>query len=539
MRTVDYTLTNLEFLKQERTNWEPHWQELADYIIPRKNDILSFVTPGTKRNTNILDNTAMVDNELLAGTLHGMLTNPSSVWFEMTTGDDKLDQDDQVRTWLQDTVLRMHVAMNNTNFQTEVHEFYLDLCSFCTASMTVLEDAEKDFTLQSQFIKEIFIRENSKGIVDEVTRCFSWEARKIVQEFGIEAVTDEVRAQYESGKNDKFEIVHCTYPNENYGTKKQTSKDPIISEYILVKDKKLLRKKGFQEMPWLVARWSKASGEVYGRGPGMNALPTAKMLNLMEETVIRGAQKTIDPPLQAPDDGFVGKIKTRPASINYYRAGGSKDDRITPIYNDARIDYGLQVLEAHRKMVHQAFYVDQLQLQQDRGNMTATEVNARTDEKMRFLGPLLGRLQVEFLAPLIDRVFAIMLRRGRFLPPPAVLQGRKLDVRYSSVIAKMQRAAEVASIFETMQAIAPFVQIMPEVTDNFDGDAAARGIAAMKSFPQKFLKDVKERDQIRAGRAQAQQKQQQMMEEANTATNIGKAGPAVVQAQQAGQEAGI
>jgi hypothetical protein len=155
------------------------------------------------------------------------------------------------------------------------------------------------------------------------------------------------------------------------------------------------------------------------------------------------------------------------------------------------------------------------------------------------LGPLLGRLQVEFLAPLIDRVFAIMLRRGRFLPPPAILQGRKLDVRYSSVIAKMQRAAEVASIFETMQAIAPFVQISPEITDNFDGDAAARGIAAMKSFPQKFLRDIDKRDAIRNQKAAAAAKQQEMMENESTASSIGKAGPAIVQAQQATQEAEV
>ena len=46
--------------------------------------------------------------------------------------------------------------------------------------------------------------------------------------------------------------------------------------------------------------------------------------------------------------------------------------------------------------------------------MTATEVLQRNEEKMRILGPVLGRLQSELLQPLILRV-SIMLRNKLFL----------------------------------------------------------------------------------------------------------------------------
>ncbi len=46
--------------------------------------------------------------------------------------------------------------------------------------------------------------------------------------------------------------------------------------------------------------------------------------------------------------------------------------------------------------------------------MTATEVVQRNEEKMRLLGPVLGRLQSELLRPMIDRTFAILLRKKLF-----------------------------------------------------------------------------------------------------------------------------
>ena len=67
------------------------------------------------------------------------------------------------------------------------------------------------------------------------------------------------------------------------------------------------------------------------------------------------------------------------------------------------------------------FHVDQLLSTEDKKNMTATEILQKQDEKMRILGPVLGRLQSELLNPLIIRVFNIMLRQQLFLPSPEIL----------------------------------------------------------------------------------------------------------------------
>ena len=194
IRTPSQIKSIMQQLRGERGTWEIHWQEIADHMLPRKNDINTTKHPGEKRNYQILDNTGMQSLELLAGAMHGILTNPSQQWFELTTGDDELDNNIIVRTWLEDSAHRMLNAMNNSNFQTEVHEYYLDLSGFGTGSLFIHEDeSDIDFIFQCLFIKEVFVRENSKGLVDEVYRVFSWDARKLIQEFGdTKKLPDEV-----------------------------------------------------------------------------------------------------------------------------------------------------------------------------------------------------------------------------------------------------------------------------------------------------------------------------------------------------------
>ncbi len=522
IRTPEQICKILEQLKTERSTWEPHWQEISDYIIPRKNDINNFKAPGSKRNTQLFDNTGMTSNELLAGMLHGMLLNPSTVFFELSSGDQTIDQKASVRLWLQDTVLRMHAAMNNSNFQTEAHEFLLDLCSLNTASMTCLEDTERDLFFQTHFLKQLYIRENYRGMVTEQYIVKSCSARDLVEEFGKKNVPEVILKAFEDGKEEKFETVQATYPADANGEKKKNFNFPIVSQHIYIKDKFQMALKGFNENPWACGRWSKASGESYGRGPGMNSLPEVKMVNLMEEVSIKGAQLAIGPPVQMPDDGY-GQLKVKPYGVNYYRAGSK--DRIEPIFGDTRLDYSIEIMNAHRQRIKEAFYVDQLQTPQI-NRATATEISQRRDEQGRFLGPLLSRLEVEWLSPIVDRVFNIMSRRNRFLPAPRELS-KPLQIKFSSSIAKIQRASEIRGVMEFLNSVTPIAQVDPKVLNYLNGDETIKGLAAMYSYPQKFLNSDDDVAKIRQAEAQMQQKAMQQQEEQHQAEVAGKIAPVV------------
>ena len=128
----------------------------------------------------------------------------------------------------------------------------------------------------------------------------------------------------------------------------------------------------------------------------MTALPDTAMINAIVETTIAAAQKQVDPPLMVPDDGFVLPVRTRPGGLNYYRSGSR--DRIEPLNIGANNPLGLNVEQQRREAIRQAFYVDQL-LMGNGPQMTATEAILKNEEKMRLMGPLMGRLQAELLNP--------------------------------------------------------------------------------------------------------------------------------------------
>lgn len=509
--TLSQLRRKMQKLKADRGTWESFWQDLADHIHTRRASVISKRTDGARREFILLDNIGVHCNELLAGALHSLLSNSNSEFFGMTTGDFNLDNQDDVRRWLQQTVRKMHGVLANSNFQTEVHEYYLDLPSMGTANMLMEEDEQNVVRFATKFIAEYFIDENRFGEVDENYREWDAKPADLVSQFGMDNLPEKVQKAYKENPDNTFKCWHAVFPKHLIDPNAKT-RGPYIQQYFLPDEEwEIGESTSFKTFPYLTSRWGKASGEKWGRGPGMNALPELKVLNRMNQTMLIGAQKMVDPPLQMEDDGVVLPLITRPGGINFRRPGTAE---IRPIFANTNVEFGYQALAERRQRVRDAYFVDKLQLQQDGPQMTATEILQRTEDSMRLLGPMLGRLQTEFLKPLIDRLYDIMDRRGMIDPPPMALSGRNLIVRFSSVIARSQRAAEGRAILNTFQNAAPFMQIDPTVVDNFDGDSAVRLIASIFGAPTEILRDIQDRDTLRQQRQEAAQAAQQAQEEA-------------------------
>ena len=399
-------LSRFDRLEGQRQNWETHWQEVADYMQPRKADVTKTRSKGDKRMEMIFDSSPIQAVELLAASLHGMLTNPATPWFTLRFKENDIENEDEAKIWLESATAAMYTAFNRSNFQQEIFELYHDLITFGTAAMYIEEDDEDLLKFSTKHIAEIFIAEDDKGRIDTVYRKFNLSARALVQKFG-NKVSQNIKVMSEKDPYQDVDILHCVYPRADFNPKlKDQENMPFESVYLEMGSGDELSVSGFKEFPYVVPRYLKASNEIYGRSPAMTALPDVKMLNEMSKTTIKAAQKQVDPPLLVPDDGFLLPVRTVPGGLNFYRSGTR--ERIEPLNIGANNPLGLNMEEQRRDSIRNAFYVNQLQLQQG-PQMTATEVIQRNEEKMRLLGPVLGRLQSELLKPLIDRAFAIIL----------------------------------------------------------------------------------------------------------------------------------
>jgi len=310
---------------------------------------------------------------------------------------------------------------------------------------------------------------------------------------------------------------------------------PFISTYIGKEDKNIVGEGGYNELPYLVTRWSKASGEEYGRSPAYNALPDIKTLNKAVELGLVAWAKAIDPPLTVEDDGVIGRVVTKPGGITTVR----RDGAIRELGSGARFDVSDMKESELRASIKQAFFSDQLELQSG-PQMTATEVQVRYELMQRLLGPTLGRFQTEFLNPLIERCFNIMQRNEMFLEAPESLNGVKVDIEYVGPLARSQRMEEAVAVERLYEMAGMMAQIAPEIMDNLDHDAAIRSRAELLGVPKNIMKDPRQVDAQRQQRMQQQQQQMEMQQAQQAVSTASQAMPMLgkenVESTQAGME---
>ena len=514
-------LKRFDRLKSNRQNWESHWQEVADYMQPRKADVTKTRSKGDKRTELIFDSSPMQAVELLAASLHGMLTNPATTWFSLRFKGGEFEDNDEAKAWLEDSTEVMYNAINKSNFQQEIFELYHDLITFGTAAMFIEEDDEDTLKYSTRHINEMYISENDKGRIDTIFRKFRLTARAAIQKFGAN-VSDNIVTVNRKDPYEEIEILHAIYPRSDFNPKKQDKANmPFESVYLEAGTGDELSVSGFKEFPFVVPRYLKASHEIYGRSPAMTALPDVKMLNEMSKTTIKSAQKQVDPPLLVPDDGFILPVRTVPGGLNFYRAGTR--DRIEPLNIGANTPLGLNMEEQRRDSIRNAFYVNQLMMQNG-PQMTATEVIQRNEEKMRLLGPVLGRLQSELLKPLIDRTFALLLRKNLFRPAPEFLSGQDIEIEYVSPLAKAQKSAELQSIMRGIEILGSLANVAP-VFDHVNMDKLVKHLMDVVGVPQKVLKTQNEVQAKREQDQQQQAQQQQMAQMQQVAESAGAAAP--------------
>lgn len=530
-------------LKAQRGTWESNWQELTNLVLPNEADFNTERSRGGKRTTHVYDSTGIHANEMLAAGLHGMLTNPASNWFSLRIKDDQnnLADSSEAKQWLEDTtnVILSEIAAPSVAFSSHIHEYYLSLCSIGTACIFIGDPVNREgVSFRAIHIEEIFIAENADGIIDTVFRSFEMTVRQIVQKWGEKSLSPRIAKMYEKKDYDKqVQLLHCVYPREDMDKgKKAATMLPVASVYIDEKDKHVLAEGGFDEMPYMVSRWSKAVGEVFGRSPAMTALPDIKMLQEIMKTTIKAAQKVVDPPLLVPDDGVLGPVRTIPGGLNYYRA--SSGARIEPLQTGANIGLSYDMMNDLRERIRTMFFLDQLQFQ-GAPRMTATEVVERTERTLRLLGPTLGRLQSEFLGPMIERIYGVLSRSGRLPEPPESIAEQELKIEYVSPLARAQRQSETQGIMRTLEFIGPIAGMDPQAAQVVKGADTVRHIAELNGVPPMLLKSDEELLAEAKAQQEAQAAQQQMMQGAqvmdmmqkgaNVAKTAGEAGLNLVQ----------
>lgn len=507
-----------EALKAERSSWMPHWKEISEVLLPRSGRFLvTDNNKGDKRHRAILDNSATRALRTLSGGMMAGMTSPARPWFRLTTKVPQLDESYEVKKWMSDVTMLMQLIFNRSNVYRTLQMAYEELGAFGTTSGIMLDDFDNVIHCMPLTIGEYAIATGARGNVNTNYREFRMTVAALIEEFGIENVSRATKAMYDRGQYDSWvTVVNAIEPRFERDMQKKDAKNmPYRSVYFeLNSDDKsqLLRESGFRQFPVLSARWSVSGGDIYGTGPGMEALGDMRQLQQQQLYKAKAIAQQADPTVAVPSDLRNQEGNLVPGGVIYLdspmQAQGVRAAFEVPIQLDAL----LMDIQDVRQRIDQAFYRDIFMMIAGSQNsrMTATEIAERHEEKMLMLGPVLERLNAELLDPLITMTFDRMAKAGLLPPIPDELQGVELQVDYTSILAQAQRAISTNAIDRFTQNLGVLVNIKPELVDKFDSDFWADYYADALGVDPRLVVPGKQVAIIRQERAQAQQQANQM-----------------------------
>lgn len=509
--------------------WLSVWREVRQYVMPTYSD---YLTEGGSRGQNIFDTTAIEARKRLAAGMYNWMAPPDKRWFEIVPQDDELAKDDEVNDYFSEVTKIIAFAMANSNWSTVLIQVLNNLACGLDG-IVYCEDGGKYSTLnfRSFPVETVCYAENSRGRVDTVFREISMTSRQLLQEFSEENLSEKIRNEANDPRQQdkKHQILHAVYPRCNRDVDCMDNKNmPFADVYIDLESKRVIYESGFEEYPFAVCRFDKSDNETYGRGPGIDMLPSIKMLNRMQQAYIISAEHRADPSYLVPDGSLMSKDFNRnPGAVIPYKPdlSGAKPEML-PVGSNGMKEF--QDIKEVQQTIKTGFFWDIFDPLGDMKNITATEAEIRNDGKMIPFAPIAGNLHSELFRVIIHRVFGIIARRGMLpQPPQKLLDNPDYKIEFVSKIALSIKKIESLGWLQTEAAIANVAARNPEVMDNFLDDEIVRDISLVNGSSPGWLRSVRERDQIRAERAQAQAEQmaaQEMLAGAGAlGNNLGKA----------------
>lgn len=532
----------LSQLKSNRSSWESHWQELADFIMPRRIRLdLSDTNMGTRKNNRIINNTATIAARTLRSGMMAGVTSPARRWFKLGLEDKELAEYHSVKLWLHDVTEVLNSAMNSSNLYNFLPLVYGDLGVFGTGALGVFEqDPTGKMNCMSLPTGQYWVSVDHNGRVDTVMRECRMTIRQVVTRFirprsksgslDWSRVSNTVKNLWDTGNTEApVDVIHVVHPNEMHDPGKIDAIYKKFASCYFEKDdnQRIISESGYDEFPILVPRWDLTGDDVYGSSPGMDALGDVRALQVLEKRKAQAVEKTVNPPMTAPTSLRNQKASILPGDVTYVDVREGQEG-FRPAH-EMRFSIKEMVLdiEAHEARVRRAFYEDLFLMMSmtDRREITAREVQERHEEKLLALGPVIGRLNSEMLDPLIDRTFEIQMRAGKIPPPPPELpEGMMLKVEYISMMAQAQKLVNLGST----ERFATFVGNVaggpyPAANDKVDWDEIIEEHGEMMGISPRILRSPEEVEKIRQDRerrVQAQERAAQAEQMSKAARNL-------------------
>lgn len=523
-----------EQLKKDRdSKWIPKWKHQRDYLAPSDGQFEGDLPNDGKRRDQKMNNKRPTRSaQIMAAGMASGMASQARPWF-VVDAPNGVPRTSAVQRWLYQVQESMRAVMAKSNLYNILPQLFHSEGVYGIGCMAALPDEADIVRCYHYPVGTFALDVSARGVIDTFYREYTATARQLAQQFGIDSLSPGAKAAAERGSLEAIYCSHLIEPNPDADmTRADNLSMPWRSTYWEKgsNDGMVLRQSGFESFPIMAPRWEVNGVNVYGTGPGDVALGKSRELQLLEADKLRLVQQIARPAVAAP-------ISMRGQAQNLVPGGVVwVPDQLVgaafrPTYepHPAALPNIRGEINECERAISEAFFEDLfLLISQSDGQMTATEVIQRKEEKMLMLGPVVERNNDELFDPLMDQFFAIMLEQSmpRWMgllpgeplipPPPEELRGVPLQIEYVSILAQAQKAVAVGSIERAMQFTGMLVGAgVQDAFDKIDTDEAQAAYYTAIGAPPTMIRDAEQVAMMRQARAQAIQ--QKMLQEQGTA----------------------
>ena len=506
--TVEQLIQRHKLAQNRKEDFRSLYEDAMEYALPQRNLYSGDYennSGGRKKMVRVFDSTAINSTQRFANRLQSGIFPPQRKWCRLEPGSDiPQERRAEAQRALDLYNEKMFAVFKQSNFDIAMGEFLLDL-SVGTAVMLVQPgDAVSpiNFIPVPQYL--VSFEEGANGQVDNVYRRMRLKGEALNQQWPDITIPKELQVMIDDKPTEEVDLVEATVYDYERGD--------YCYHVIHPKSKTELVYRRVKTSPWVVSRYMKVAGEIYGRGPVLTALPDIKTLNKTLELLLKNASLAITGVYTAADDGVLNPATVRivpGAIIPVARNGGSQGEALKPLPRAGDFNVSQIIINDLRANIKRTL-LDESLPPDNMSARSATEVVERMKELAQNLGSAFGRLINETMIPIVSKMLEVM-DQGGLIDLPLRVNGLEVKVSPVSPLAMAQNMDEINNIMQFMQ----IAQSMgPEGQMSIKVGAAVDYIADKLGVPAAVRNNPQEREQMAQQAMQMAQQAQQQQQQA-------------------------
>lgn len=420
------------------------YQDCYKYAIPHREAMQAEGSTSSRiePDEDVFDSTAIDSTAKWVGNVKAGMFPDEMEWIKYQPGSDiPAEQLDQASVLLDRVTTKYFELLHATNFDMALNMGLYDLA---VGTMAILcQDYDENFpaTFTAEPVMNLTIDDGPAGLVNKV-----WRHKTIVKE-EISDFWPQARIPVQYSHAHKIGVLDAAVQNDNGDF-----------EYVVYCPSSASSSQMFEIFrdelpynPWSITRAGRASGEVWGRGPLVNALPDIRSANSAVEMILQSASLSIAGVYTAADDGVINPDTVEiapgvviPVGFN----GGSNGRSLDRLPEAANFNIGELALGMLQKSIRRKLSDDSFDAL-DQSVRSAEEVRVRQRELAKALASGTGPMRFEFVRNLVNVTLFMWQRSGDL--PKFQVDGKMVKIKHTSPLAMLQEQADMDDLLEASQ----------------------------------------------------------------------------------------